>query len=369
MGERSAANYIEWVNGPVTLAGWTGFTGDWLSKNPDGVIGWLTRVRGGNTTYFDETVRWEYPDVEGDIQITRMSADGELVDIGDGISATCKGEEKEEEDMWPVLYTNPSNKHLVGYDIGSVPSSAKAITQMLETKKTSLTDVVTLADAELPGFSVFTPVFAADSSPSAGEIVGCTIKETRMQGFVADTLKAMEFLHRYPRAAVSVFLRVENDDGGASQDQLLFDLQTYPAYTTQTGQPGEVTLDVVVGRGSESFSWVVSLTAGKEIVVVSSFDPEANGAASGAVLVAGCVASLLVALLVYGRQVSHSNFRWRSGGGGHWLTRVPEVVKAMVVYVQFLLPGMKSTYFAPPSRVEALFFSFNVWGGASGRFI
>lgn len=76
-----------------------------------------------------------------------------------------------------------------------------------------------------------------------------------------------------------------------------------PTAQPRVSCPEKSTPLVVENRGSKSAVSVVSLTEDMATIVVSSFNPRVKSLVSLMYLVAGCVASLLVALLVYGRQV------------------------------------------------------------------
>lgn len=127
------------------------------------------------------------------------------------------------------------------------------------------------------------------------------------QHFVADILEAMGFSKRYPGADVAVFLRVriDSDDGGDFEDQGLFDLWTYP---TVTAQPR-------VSCPEKSRPWLWR-TEGRKVpcrwcrlwrtwpLLMCHRSTRGSRASQAFMsLVAECIVSLLVALLVYGRQV------------------------------------------------------------------
>lgn len=205
--------------------------------------------------------------------------------------------------MWPILYMNPTFMDEVGYDTSRFNPPAEGIALLLRTKATALAEVIVSRDG-IPLFTVIQPVFA-DANP-LNKIIGCTLKWTRIQKFVANVIEAMKFSERYRGANVGVFLRVGlvNYD-----DQLLFDSETYPEGTVEDFLAGEVTPLILENRGSESVVVVESLTGDKAIVVVFSFDPRKNNLTSSVSLIAGCIASLLLALLVYGRQVLVLSFK------------------------------------------------------------
>lgn len=102
--ERSTASFMEWSCGGTTLEAWTGYTDDWLTRNPDGVTGWAPRVRGGNSTVFEAMARAAYPDVEGGVPIKGVRSTGVFSEVNATDAA----------DMWPVLYINPPNMDFVG---------------------------------------------------------------------------------------------------------------------------------------------------------------------------------------------------------------------------------------------------------------
>lgn len=310
--EKSGANSVEWAAGTPTLDAWAGFTDSTKRTGLGGAIGWSLRVRAGDAARFYELARDAYPNAEEEIKIKRGSGGGDTDGDSVGIEDDSGSDATDESDMWPILYISPADMAMIGVDMASLPARARAIALMLETNDTSLTEVVIVIGAGLPGFVVFHPVFAHGGDSSSG-IVGCSMKSTLIQSLVVDTVEAMEFSRRHPGADVAVFLRVSAGDGEDSdrgvRDQLQFDLKTYPTYTAEEYRSGRVTPLEVERRGSESFTEVAALTSRKAIVVVCSFNPAAKADEMVVVLVFGCVLSLLAALVVYDRQVLVLRYR------------------------------------------------------------
>lgn len=275
------------VGDAITLETWTTFTDQWMAQNSIAAVAWCPRVQAGNTTDFDAAARKAYPHITEGVRIYHITATGEAVYMDNMTDA-------EKEEMWPILYVNPGELDFMGIDMGS-GWRANAFDTVLKTNSTALTEVAIEPSTGSPLFNVIQPVFA-DAYPRA-DIIGCIIKGTEISYFIFEILDGMAFSTRYPSASVALFLKV------GEVHQLLFDLGTYPDGTAEAFYAGTVTPSVVANRGSESTISVVSLTADKSIVVVSSFGPTRNNRRSLPALIAGCVASLLVASLVYGRQV------------------------------------------------------------------
>lgn len=285
--EHYASSFVELAGDANNLDTWTTFTDTWMARHSAAAIAWCPRVRDGNTTEFDAAARNAYPNITEGVQIYRVTAAGETVNLENMTEA-------EKADMWPVLYINPGTLDFVGFDVGS-PNRASAIEKMLKTKSTALSDVSIAMHTGSPLFSVVQPVFANASSQE--DIIGCIVKGTEISYFIVEVLESMAFSTRHPSASVAFFLKVGN------VHHLLFDLDTYPDGTADVFMAGTVTPTVIQNRGPESTISIVSLTADKSIVGVASFDPRGECQTSLNVLITGCVASLLVALLVYGRQV------------------------------------------------------------------
>lgn len=266
-----------------TFESWTGFTDQWTVHNVDGTVIWAPRVRSGNTTAFYEAAERAYPDLPGGARIYDMTATGDIVYRGNN----------ETEDMWPILYASP-DVDIVGFNVGSLPERADAIERMLDTNDTTIPDVVVSRVAGLPQYAVLQPVFEGPL------IVGLTGKSTAIHEYFSSSLDALSFSERYPGGHAALFMRVGFVD---HDDQLLFDLKIDPDYTGDDFLAGRITPMEVKGRGRESFTSEVALTKGKSALLVASFNPDVNSRSRTLALVAGCVASALVALLVYGRQV------------------------------------------------------------------
>lgn len=283
--ERYTATFIGyWDDEENNLGPWTGFTDEWIKRNPNGVIAWIPRIVGGNTTDFDRATQQAYGET---VRIFAVSPEGDVFFPNHA------------RDMWPALYINSRDaSDFVGFDIGSEPVRTRALELMLQTNDTAVADVSLTESSNLPGLAVLHPVF--DEESAHRDVVGCTLKGTEVQHFVAGILDAMEFDKRYPAGHVAVFLQVGDSDDNY---QMLFDYEKHPNGTADAFLSGEVTPMVVEKRGSESVTSRLQLTADKAIVVVASFHPNVNNSTSLVSLIAGCVASLLVALLVYGRQV------------------------------------------------------------------
>lgn len=285
--EHYASSYVGLASDANNLETWTTFTDTWMARHSIAANTWCPRVRDGNTTDFDAAARKAYPHITEGVQIYRVTAAREIVDL-DNMTETGKA------DMWPVLYINPGMLDFVGFDVSS-PHRANAIDKTLKTNSTAISDVLVEPSTGSPLFNVIQPVFS-DASPQE-DIIGCIVKGTEISYFVLEILNGMSFSIKHPSASVAFLLRV------GDVHQLLFDLDTYPHDTADAFLAGTVTPTVVKNRGPESTVSVVSLTADKSIVAVSSFDPRGESRASLQILITGCLVSLLVALLVYGRQV------------------------------------------------------------------
>ena len=302
MDESYTASFMGLAGGDgFTLESWRGFTEEYLVQNADGGIAFSPRVQHGNTNEFDLSARRAYPEGK-EFHVFSRSRTKEKVFVGE---VGVDGDKNESlagppQDMYPILYSNPEQASIIGYDMNSVPSAANAISLMMESKSTVVTEATVGQGDDLPSFSVIQPVFAGGNA--LGGIIGCAIKWLAIQHFVDSSLISNNFAQRYADADMAVFMRV---GGGSSQpeDQLLYDRRTYPNKTRDLFLSGSLTPNEVEDRGTATMLLMESLAADKAIVVVSSFKPPANDYTSTVLLSIGCLTSLLVALLVYGRQL------------------------------------------------------------------
>lgn len=293
------ASFVEWAGDTANnLEAWTGFTDDWLDRRGTteycasdvSTLVRISRVFPGQLADFDAAALQAYPGLSDGIPITRLcDTTGELSTIDENVTTSSE--------MWPVLYSNPTNDTIVplGFDISSHPLLARAIELMLVSNDTVLTDTMTLSapDPVESGFVVLHPVFA--NGNKRGGIVGCIATEMRVRDMVVDALDKTSFDLKYPGGAFAVFLHVDDsdDEEGDAEYTLLFDLQSDDVNDT----PVEV-----ASRGSESFTYVASLTSSKTVVIVSSFEPCANDRTSLLVVFAGCAVSVLTTAFLYCRQ-------------------------------------------------------------------
>lgn len=281
-----------------TVESWRVFTQEYLSQNVDGGIVYCPRVRNSNTTEFELSAQQAYRK-EG-FQIFSHSSTGEKVFTVEDKDEKHYVDEGEPEDMYPILYMNPENIAMIGYDMKSIDDRANAILRMVETNDTTVSEVTVEESGGLPLYAVVQPVFARGYIH--GGVIGCAIKWTAIQQFVENSLSTNKFAQRYPDADMAVFMRVGMGSAEA-KDQLLYDRRTYPHRTKELFLGGLLGPKDVESRGTATMVSVESLVPDKALVVVASYSPSASDHMSTVSFTVGCVASLLVALLVYGRQL------------------------------------------------------------------
>lgn len=286
-----------------TVESWRGFTQEYLLQNADGGIVYCPRVRNSNTTEFELSAQQAYRK-EGFRIFSRLPT-GETVFVGEGEDEKGDADEVETsegkpKDMYPILYMNPESVAMIGYDMNSIDNRANAILRMVETNHTTVAEVTVEESGGLPLYAVVQPVFAGGGIH--GGVVGCAIKWTAIQQFVDGSLSTNTFAQRYPDADMAVFMRV-GVGSAEPEDQLLYDRRTYPHRTRELFLSGSLDPKEVESRGTATMFSVESLVPDKAIVVVASYSPPTSDRMSTVSLSVGCVASLLVALLVYGRQL------------------------------------------------------------------
>lgn len=361
--DRSMASFIEWAGNASSPETWTGFTNSLWGTTPDltGFAAWVPRVSSlEGASRFRDAARATYPEIPGGVNITRRSDDGSgFVEAEETFDSTA--------DLWPVLYMNPRNDSVLGFNIASDAASASAIDLMLATESTSIATApwplgegqwaagaegeqegvegggnMGVGRHEQSGLSVAQPVFA-QGNISQGEIVGCTIAETsRVCDVVINTLKTFDFPQKYPDADVAVFLQ-SADGGGIAATALVAAAAAVeagatsqqPALASGVEYTGELLVDVSVsdlewcidprdgaasvppitaGRCAGSLTSVVSLTVSSDVVMVMSFKPRwyhRHHWMGMKVVILGCVASALVAVLTYRREVRLLAYRDR----------------------------------------------------------
>lgn len=344
VNDRTTASFVEWMGNASTMEAWTGFTNEWL-KSADGhrFIAWTPRISPGKSADFRAAARAAYPEIRGGVNITRRSADGlGFVEVDESTADATA-------DTWPVLYINPRNDPILGFDVVSDPAPASAIELMLASNNTVVANLVGFFAGEekedqdeqesesavghRKGQSellVCQPVFAERNKQ--GGIVGCTIAQfPRVCDLVMNVLQAATFPQKYPGAAVAAFLRNDdssgadvsrkhagvNGDGSGlasgieDNDQLLVDINVSTLEWCIYPRDGDPVTSVTAGRRTASFTSVVSLTDNKAIVVVMSHEWHCCCWTSIAVVLIGGLLSLVVAGLVYDRQVRLLSYKNR----------------------------------------------------------
>lgn len=305
----SVASFLRWGGAEAgTIDAWTGFTDNWLDRNAydASAVAWIPRIPSGGLPEFDAAVEDAYPELPRGIAVTRAPEAG----------SKLGGNASEAAETWPVLYVNPWNESMVGFDIGSDAVRARAIELMLASNRTSVSERVVARDGRWALF-VLQPVFGGGNR--SGEIVGCSMLTVRIGDLLLDALAGSSFQQRYPAASLSVSLRVgplgstRGADSGGYEDQLLFELSGSGEGGGSSGGGGG---GGGVGGGlaavspgawsssssEESITWVAALTASKAIVFESSFAAGSGGAAGAVVLLLGCFLSALLSGLIWRKQ-------------------------------------------------------------------
>lgn len=360
--DRSMASFIEWAGNTSSPETWTGFTNSLWETTPDhtAAVAWVPRVSSAEeASQFRDAARATYPEIPGGVNITRRSDDGlGLVEAEEMFDTVAH--------MWPVLYMNPRNDSMLGFDVSSDVASASAIDLMLVTEGTSIASApwplgeglwaaaeeeeegaegggsVGVGRDEQAGLSVAQPVFA-QGNRRQGEIVGCTIAESsRVCDVVINTLENLGFPQKYPEADVAVFLQCADGGSGAAKALMaaaaaLEAGATYqqPALGGGVEHTGKLLVDISVsdlewcinprdgvapvnrftaGRRAGSLTSVVSLTGSNDIVMVMSFEPRwchQRRWIGMKMVILVCVASALVAGVTYCREMQLLAYRDR----------------------------------------------------------
>lgn len=290
---------------------WTVFTNTWTEQHVWGTIAWAPRVPSGNFGDFDPASRQTCAGYSrwspGGHNIFDFSSD--VVEAVDYSNRVGNGSEPS-EDAWPVIFARPAAKTpSVGLNVASLPGLESAIERMLESNRPIIAPVAPSPTTGLPWFAVLQPVF----EKTGERVAGLVVKTTAVQELCLDALEATAFVDHFPRADIALFLRTR-DAHHPEDDYLLFDLAIDHSRAGRTGSVGimeeeyrraskTITPQTAKTRGSHHFVYTLELTQEVSVLFVASFDPDsAGGSGEVRLAVCGCVASLLVALLVYGRQ-------------------------------------------------------------------
>lgn len=304
VAEKYVASFIQYGGERANnIDSWTAFTSKWLERHGEdgGDLMWCPRVQSGNSAEFYTAARKAYPDYPGDIRIFEVSVTTlEKVYSEEEMGDTC-------EDMWPVMYVSPFLQDIVGFDIKSEPDRMRAIKLMLESNGTVISPVTLSKSSGVPPrLSIVQPVFK-DS-----EVVGLVWKSMAMRLFYLDILEKNDLSQHFLGAETALFLRKRNRD---KDYWLLFDHRTEYGVLTGRRSPAVqeeiITPEMVRNRGSHSFSSEVALTNDDVILLVASFEPNKTSQEIQVLLYCGCAASLVVAVLVYGRQVAALKYKFK----------------------------------------------------------
>lgn len=297
LNDRSIASFMEWGGQKAsTFDAWTGFTTDWLSQRPnnDDTVAWIPRIRPGEFSNFEVAEQDGFPALTDGIAISRMlDSEGE-VKTEENVTAAI--------DRWPILYVNPRNDSVLGFDISSDPILEHTIEQMLEGNSTAITEKVIFPGDGQSGFLVLQPVF--NRSRESEEVVGCISKETRVTELLVNILRETPFEQRYPGASIDLYLRVNGvqhleGDIPSEEDQFLVGLQ---AAKTESREAFAFASQFINAPDMETVAWVEPLTASRAIVMVSTFEPRYFGTASAFALLVGCLFSFFVAIVIRSKQ-------------------------------------------------------------------
>lgn len=289
------------------LDSWTDFTNTWTEQHVWGTIAWAPRVPPSNFNNFHSV------DGHAFAGNSHWSPGGHntFVDTVDNNNNRIGNGSEPGEDIWPVILTRPAvNTPPVGFNIASLPGMASAIKRMLESKRTVIPLVAPFPMTGMPWFAILQPVFGKIGDG----ITGVVVKTTAIQELCLDAIKASEFVDLFPRADITLFLRTR-DAHHSEDDYLVFDLAIDHSRAGMTDgvktmeeeyrrASESTTPETAKTRGSHHFVYTLQLTTDVFVILVASFDPHTAGDSGEArvVVVWGCIASLLVALLVYGRQ-------------------------------------------------------------------
>jgi PAS domain S-box-containing protein len=175
------------ISEPVTREEYDAFCQEGIPENLDfQAVAWVPRVMESEREAFESRAG-----AEGiaDFQITERDAQGMFV------AASARDE------YYPVYYTWPMepNREALGFDIGSEPERAKAITMALDSGEMAATSMVKVVaspqnpDAIVVLLPVFRPGMPADSQDERREnLIGFIIGVFRISNLVEDSLNGMD---------------------------------------------------------------------------------------------------------------------------------------------------------------------------------
>ncbi len=183
-----------------------------------------------------------------------------------------------------ISYIPPANLKAIGYDELSSPVRALAITNALNTGRTTMSNKVVLATSNNgpSGFVLYKPVYKG----AANTLIQ---RQSSIYGFVSIAVNAQGFFNALLSNYLSVNVAVQVYSGNVNQNTLLYESPAYEASVSRISNP--VTTLISTSYGSQT--WDIIITTPSSLLLA------ANDQSATLELVFGVVLSLLVAAVLW----------------------------------------------------------------------